>query len=120
MYVCLMCVCAQTGRVNVRQFLKNIGWRTMQLLALQRDFVIALGLETGTVQVRYAVSVFEHVSWAEHTKNALIVLVGRTNHSYWLSPHCIIGHAHIASPTVNLELSFEMYLFFCQCKIVVP
>ncbi|KTG41331.1 hypothetical protein cypCar_00007476 [Cyprinus carpio] len=41
----------QTGRVKVRQFLKNIGWRTLQLLNLQRDFVLALGLETGTVQV---------------------------------------------------------------------
>lgn len=45
-------VCAQTGRVKVRQFLKNIGWRTLQLLNLQRDFVLALGLETGTVQVQ--------------------------------------------------------------------
>nr|XP_055046706.1 apoptotic protease-activating factor 1 isoform X1 [Misgurnus anguillicaudatus]XP_055046707.1 apoptotic protease-activating factor 1 isoform X1 [Misgurnus anguillicaudatus] len=41
----------QTGSVKVRQFLKNIAWRTLQLLALQRDFVLALGLETGTVQV---------------------------------------------------------------------
>lgn len=46
-----MYMCAQTGRVKVRQFLKNIGWRTLQLLNLQRDFVLALGLETGTVQV---------------------------------------------------------------------
>ncbi len=47
-----LCMCAQTGRVKVRQFLKNVGWRALQLLNLQRDFVLALGLETGTVQVQ--------------------------------------------------------------------
>ncbi|XP_051974961.1 apoptotic protease-activating factor 1 isoform X1 [Xyrauchen texanus] len=41
----------QTGRVKVRQFLKNIVWRTLRLLNLQHDFVVAVGLETGTVQV---------------------------------------------------------------------
>lgn len=72
----------QTGRVKVRQFLKNIGWRTMELLTLQRDFVLAVGLETGTVQVRYAVIVrasmyhgLETYLLMELTKNALILMV---------------------------------------------
>ncbi len=38
--------------MKVRQFLKNVGWRALQRLNLQRDFVLALGLETGTVQVQ--------------------------------------------------------------------
>lgn len=46
-----MCMFAQTGRLKVRQFLKTVGWRALQLLNIQRDFVVALGLETGTVQV---------------------------------------------------------------------
>lgn len=55
--ICL-CMCAQTGRVKVRQFLKNVGWRALQLLNLQHDFVLALGLETGTVQVQWEASMW--------------------------------------------------------------
>ncbi|XP_039524300.1 apoptotic protease-activating factor 1 isoform X1 [Pimephales promelas] len=57
----------QTGRVKVRQFLKNVGWRTLQLLNLQRDFVLALGLETGTVQV-FEVPSGKTVKLSGHTR----------------------------------------------------
>ncbi|XP_048010343.1 apoptotic protease-activating factor 1 isoform X2 [Megalobrama amblycephala] len=57
----------QTGRVKVRQFLKNVGWRTLQLLNLQRDFVLALGLETGTVQV-FEVASGKTVKLSGHTR----------------------------------------------------
>ncbi|XP_067283441.1 apoptotic protease-activating factor 1 [Pseudorasbora parva] len=57
----------QTGRVKVRQFLKSVGWRALQLLNLQCDFVLALGLETGTVQV-LEVSSGKTVKLSGHTR----------------------------------------------------
>ena len=47
--VCL-CVCVQAG-MTARQVLRTIGWRTLQLLTPHRGLVLALGLETGRIQV---------------------------------------------------------------------
>ncbi len=94
--ICL-CMCAQTGRVKVRQFLKNVGWRALQLLNLQRDFVLALGLETGTVQVHWAASMW-NVTGCSHLQ-----------FMWWCQCHVVL-RSHIEPPPKDVKVCWT----FCS------